>query len=112
MAKSKNGVNMSQSIRDLIKENPAMKTKEIVATLAPYLPAPVEVRRLSEEPSANTWRIAWGPPQFRPPSGDTALVLAPHDELTRSEFDVLGQGSHFSIIVEPPRARGVIHERE
>lgn len=33
MAKSKNGVNMSQAIRDLLKEHPKMKAKEIVETL-------------------------------------------------------------------------------
>jgi 4-amino-4-deoxy-L-arabinose transferase-like glycosyltransferase len=85
---------------------------EIVATLAPYVRAPVEVRRLSEHASAATWRIAWGPPEFRPQSGAGTLVLAPHDELTRPEFDVLGQGSHFSILVEPPRHRVIIDSLE
>jgi len=33
MARSKNGVNMSQAIRDLLKENPKMKAKEIISTL-------------------------------------------------------------------------------
>jgi len=34
MAKSRNGVNMSQAIRDQLKENPKMKAKEIIASLA------------------------------------------------------------------------------
>jgi 4-amino-4-deoxy-L-arabinose transferase-like glycosyltransferase len=85
---------------------------EIAATLSPYVRAPVEVRRASEPASAETWRIAWGPPEFRPQPGGSMMVLAPHGELTRPEFDVLGQGSHFSILVQPPLGRGSIDSLE
>jgi len=34
MPRSKNGVNMSEEIRQLLKANPKMKAKEVVSTLA------------------------------------------------------------------------------
>ena len=34
MARQKNGVNMSQAVRDVLNEDPKMKAKEIIKTLA------------------------------------------------------------------------------
>ena len=62
MAKSRNGVNMSQAIRDLLKENPKMKAKEIIDSGSLGQLRSVNVRYTADgqsrlDPARLPWRV-------------------------------------------------------